>query len=603
MKPERVPKGLTLQNAVAFFSMLPFGPGPSKTRIAVTLAALLPAAILVLLAGVAPAMLQAQQTPDVSSVKAGPNRNQYVGNESCRGCHGEIYKSYMSTAMAQASGPATQNLITGEFRHKPSGVHYRVYQENGDAWLSFDRSAHPEVHGTRKLLYYIGSGHRGRTYLFSDDGFFFESPINWYAQKGVWDMAPAYQKAREIPLNLPAVPACLRCHTSNAQLPAAGTEDKYELPLFAHAGITCERCHGPGAAHANSKGPIVNPAKLTADRRDSICMQCHLEGNAAIVQPGHRLDDFQAGEKLSDTVHYFVLEGSASDGFRALSQTEALAKSLCRRKTGEAMSCTSCHDPHSSPSAATRVTYYRDKCLACHGGDFAVKHHAKTPDCTQCHMPRTETADIAHTQATDHSIPRSPHAPPVTLATAQNTNVVSVAPKLVRFPPSDSADSDRDLALAWQEVSKNTMSAAEREAEEYLRKAVAEVHGDRSDVEVFTALAYDDQKRKATSEARELYERALRLEPDSNDAVTNLGVIEAQSGHLGEAMALWEEAFERAPERSAIGLNLARGFCASAQFDKARACVARVLEFNPDSADARQLQKQLNASPPTCGMH
>jgi tetratricopeptide (TPR) repeat protein len=234
-----------------------------------------------------------------------------------------------------------------------------------------------------------------------------------------------------------------------------------------------------------------------------------------------------------------------------------------------------------------------------------VKHHAKSPDCTLCHMPRTETADIAHTQATDHSIPRRPHTLEQNVnGPEQNTNVLFVAPKLVRFPPGDPADSDRDLALAWQEVSKNTMSAAEREAEQYLRKAVAEVHGDRSDdVEVFTALAYDDQKRKATSEARELYERVLRLEPDSNDAVTNLGVIEAQSGHLGEAMALWEEAFERAPERSAIGLNLARGFCVSAQFDKARGYVARVLEFNPDSAEARQLQKQLNASPPVCGMH
>src|SRR5450432_966442 len=147
------------------------------------------------------------------------------------------------------------------------------------------------------------------------------------------------------------------------------------------------------------------------------------------------------------------------------------------------------------------------------------------------------------------------------------------------------------------------MGAAEREAERYLRKAVAEVQGDRpEDAEIFIALAYDDQKRKATSEARELYERALRLDPDSNDAATNLGVIEAQSGHLSKALALWEKAFERAPERSAIGLNLARGFCVSAEFDKARASVARVLEFNPDSAEARQLQKHLNATPPACGM-
>ena len=267
---------------------------------------------------------------------------------------------------------------------------------------------------------------------------------------GIWRRRT--RRARTIPLNLPAVPACLRCHTSNAQAPAAGTEDKYTMPLFAHAGITCERCHGPGAAHANSKGPIVNPAKLRAERRDSICMQCHLEGDAAVVQPGHNLNDFQAGQQLSDTVHYFVLEGGTNDGFRALSQTEALAHSLCKRKSADAMSCTSCHDPHSSPSPATRVTYYREKCLACHAGDFAVKHHAKTPDCTQCHMPRTETADIAHTQATDHSIPRSPHA---TVSAGAKRERLACSAETGAFSAGDSADSDRDLALAWQEVAKN----------------------------------------------------------------------------------------------------------------------------------------------------
>jgi predicted CXXCH cytochrome family protein len=284
----------------------------------------------------------------------------------------------------RASGPAKQQLITGEFQHAPSKVHYRVYEDNRDAWLSFDRTSEPQLHGSRKLLYFIGSGHRGRTYLFSDDGFFFESPVNWYAQKGVWDMAPAYQKARNIPLNLPAVEACLRCHTSNPQRPLPGTENKYSLPLFAHAGITCERCHGPGGEHAVSGGAIVNPAKLSAERRDSICMQCHLEGNAAVEQPGHSLNDFQPGGRLADTVHYFVLEGGSNDGFRALSQTEALARSMCKRKSGETMSCTSCHDPHASPAPAQRVTYYREKCLSCHGAAFGAKHHVKTPDCTQC---------------------------------------------------------------------------------------------------------------------------------------------------------------------------------------------------------------------------
>ena len=133
-----------------------FGPGLRKARTVVTLAALLTAVIPLLWNSFFSASLVAQQRPDAAPVRTVSNQNQYVGNESCGGCHVEIYKSYMPTAMAEASGPATQNLITGEFLHKPSGVHYRVYQENGEAWLSFDRNSYPEVHGTRKLLYYIG---------------------------------------------------------------------------------------------------------------------------------------------------------------------------------------------------------------------------------------------------------------------------------------------------------------------------------------------------------------------------------------------------------------------------------------------------------------
>jgi sugar phosphate isomerase/epimerase len=82
-------------------------------------------------------------------------------------------------------------------------------------------------------------------------------------------------------------------------------------------------------------------------------------------------------------------------------------------------------------------------------------------------MPRTTTADIAHTQATDHSIPR-------VLRTAEQAQTLyPTAPHLVRFPPGDAPDSDRDLALAWESVAKSN-NAAEREAEKYLRKAVAE---------------------------------------------------------------------------------------------------------------------------------
>jgi hypothetical protein len=133
--------------------------------------------------------------------RSGAVASQLAGNDACQPCHATISESYSRTAMARASGVATPtDVSSAEFFHAPSRVRYRLYSENGAAWLSFERAGDRSVRGKRQLLYFIGSGHRGRTYLFAEDGFVFEAPINWYAQKGVWDMAPAFQSARQIPM-------------------------------------------------------------------------------------------------------------------------------------------------------------------------------------------------------------------------------------------------------------------------------------------------------------------------------------------------------------------------------------------------------------------
>src|ERR1700722_13017355 len=159
-------------------------------------------------------------------------------------CH---LQSYERTPMAHASGPAIENVIPADFVHAPSGVHYRVFSDSNRVWLSFDRPGDPVVSGKRELLYYVGSGRRGLSYLFARDSFLFESPVNWYAHERRWDMAPAYQETREIPLNLPAFTSCLRCHVSAMRAPVKGTENLYPMPPFLHSGVSCERCHGPGA--------------------------------------------------------------------------------------------------------------------------------------------------------------------------------------------------------------------------------------------------------------------------------------------------------------------------------------------------------------------
>jgi tetratricopeptide (TPR) repeat protein len=535
---------------------------------------------------------RSSQSPAPASIT--PDANGYVGNEACARCHAAIFESYQRTAMAHASGPASQNLIAGDFLHKKSGVNYRVYSQDGKVWLSFERPSDPTCRGKRELLYYIGQGRRGRTYLFSVDGFLFESPVNWYTDKQMWDMAPAYGDVREAPMNLPALTSCLDCHVSGIQPPIQGTENRYRMPVFAYSGVTCERCHGPGAAHV-SGGAIVSPAKLSADRRDAICMQCHLEGNAAIERPGKHLYQFRPGDDLSDYVRYYVRADPPQSGLRAASQFEALAQSMCKKKSGAAMSCMSCHDPHRSVTAEERVSFYREKCLACHTG-LGTKHHANQPDCTSCHMPANLSTDVAHTEVTDHRIQRHPTTGPA-LENAL-TQPVSTLPRLVPFPDSLNAERDnRDVALAWASMAENGDPAVLKQAEQLLHKAVQESPKDPA---LLSSLGYVEQRRGAIDDARELYQRALAQDPNLIDAATNLGVIEANRGHMRDAVTLWEGAFQRAPGRSSIGMNMARAFCSAGQLDRARDVTMRVLQFNPDLDTAKKLLNGMNATPAKC---
>jgi tetratricopeptide (TPR) repeat protein len=518
----------------------------------------------------------------------------YVGNAACAKCHGSIYESYARTAMANASGPATENLIVGELHHQSSGVNYRIYSDDGKVWLAFERPRDPSVSGKRQLLYYIGQGRRGRTYLFSVDGFVFESPVNWYADRHMWDMAPAYGGTREMPLNLPALVSCLECHVSGIQPPIDGTENRYNIPLFAYSGVSCERCHGPGAAHVNGGGAIVNPAKLPAAPRDAVCMQCHLEGNAAIERAGKHLYEYRPGDNLADYVRYYILADSKGTGLRATSQFEALSQSVCQKKSGDAMSCTSCHDPHVRVKPEERASFYRAKCLACHGKPFGARHHADRPDCTSCHMPASLSTDVAHTEVTDHRILRQPSSTPI----RENAFAQPPTPTLVPFPHSHEADSDlRDDALAWESVAESGLKSAEAEAERLLRLALLK----SSDPALLSAMGYIEQKHGATGRARELYQSALAIDPNLIDAATNLGVLEAQSGHMRQAVTLWQGSFQRAPGRSSIGMNLARTFCGTGQFDEARTYTLRVLQFNPDLGAAKKLLNGLNVDPPKCG--
>jgi len=530
--------------------------------------------------------------------------------------------------MARASGPASDGFLPGGLTHAPSGITYKMVDEGGPVFLHFSRETavgraavgdESSLNGERELRYFLGSGTRGRTYLFEQDGYWFEIPINWYAKKRIWDMAPNYQQAQEMPLTLPVDPGCLRCHSSGAQPSLPEARNKYAGAPFLAGGIACVACHGDATAHLASGGRAVmmKIGDLPHTRRDSICLSCHLEGQEAVVHAGKRLVDFRPGDSIFDYASFFVRQASADSDARATSQWEALLQSGCKRGAGEKLTCTSCHDPHGSTigmSAADRVAFYRAKCLACHdagaanlpGGSassplrtgFAATHHPENPDCASCHMPRARAADIAHEQVTDHRIPRI--ASPAPAKPAGPAGMLGPLVAIGSEPGVAGPSTVRDLGLAYAfAASRGDRQAGER-AIALLTQAETQP-GASADAALHEQLGFLNQMAGNKDAAASEYALALAADPHNSIAAGDLALLKAGDRQYGEAVALWERAFTEDPVQLKAGMNLAIVECGLGRREAALATLQRILTFSPDDAQAREMFSGMRSGTRVCG--
>lgn len=517
-------------------------------------------------------------------------------NAACASCHREIYERYRQTPMANASGPAADGFIPGDFVHNASGVHYRVAEEDGRVWLSYERdSASPDtaLKGRQELRYFIGSGKRGRTYLFAQQGYWFEAPINWYGKKQLWDMAPNFQSVREMPLTLPVDPGCLRCHASNVARSSPEARNLYAGAPFAHGGITCTACHGDARAHIASAGKVhmMNIDALQPVQRDSVCLNCHLEGQAAVVRNGKEMADFRPGENLFDFALYFVYKSENGSGGRATSQWEALLRSECKKQSGDRMTCTTCHDPHGSPASEQKVAFYRRKCLQCHNtAGFADHHHPENPDCTACHMARPPSNDIAHEQVTDHWIKKRISNDRLPLATTGDLE-----------PVGGFTAEDRDLGLAYAAMAARGNQAAGERAITLLKRAELASKGARSDHELHAQLGFLEQMSGQSAAATEEYQMAVESDPYNSLAAGDLALLQAAQHQYADASRLWQAVFAHDPARLGAGMNLAIVQCGLGEQASALATLDRLLEFSPDDAKAKALAREIRSGNHKCG--
>jgi hypothetical protein len=452
----------------------------------------------------------------------------FVGNQACARCHVEIAKAYLATPMAQSSGPV-KTIPPGSFRHAASGVEYQM---EASGRVRFSKGP---LRGERRLEFYIGSSAAGRSFLYRNGNFLFEAPVTWYTRNNAWDVSPGYESDRVSRWNRAIEPSCLLCHASRTDW-KKGTQNAYGNPPFTENGVSCERCHGPGSLHIEGKGTMVNPAKLEASRRDSVCAQCHLSGDARVARAGQQLADYRPGALLSDFVAYFVSEERGA--LQVNSHVEKLAQSMCKRSSGDRLWCATCHDPHRLPAAAERAAFFRSRCLTCHQPADCTRG----PDCVSCHMPKTAASDAGHGVFTDHSIPRDPGKP------ANQARNSSASWKIRGFSSADSGD--RELGLAYGEIGVRTGDGRQQS------EAIRLLSAAPQDAEVETRLGDLIERAGNPERAAGLYQSALRQDPDQVVALVNLGRLIGTQGFLDRAIALWRDALKRNPCLTEAGTNL-----------------------------------------------
>jgi predicted CXXCH cytochrome family protein len=329
---------------------------------------------------------------------------------------------------------------------------------------------------------------------------------------------------------------------------------------------------------------IVNPLRLSRDLNEAICNQCHLESVASAVVRGQSREAFRPGLAWNDFVANYAYQ-EPRGGMTVTGHVEQMHASRCYQKS-DALTCTTCHDPHHSPRPDERREHYRMVCLSCHDEKACraspEARFAKNQDeCAACHMPRS-AVEIPHLAFTHHRIGLHPAAPQnLTDEKAAATALVPV------LDVSQLAEIDQQRLLGlgyWRhhvQSDDTRLPTAQQSARELLSHAAKNGLHDGSVAAPLAAIALE---RGDAPLAKREAERALgdsTLAPrDRVLASELLAALYVQENRLAEASGLLKQLIALRPHPQYWFLL---GVCRQRQGDVTGAIEAmeRVLALDP----------------------
>lgn len=535
-----------------------------------------------------------------------------VGMQTCRGCHNDVYQTYIETGMGQSFGAANWEKTSARFDSNAVvydaalDYYYQPFFKDSVLYvLEFRLEGKDTTHKRlERIDYIIGSGHHTNSHLIHRNGYLYQAPITYYTQDGHWDLAPGFEKGNNKRFDRAILSECVTCHNHIPTL-ASGSENKYhKMPL----GIECERCHGAGSLHVKEKlsgkiidtsklvdYSIVNPRHLPIDRQMDLCQRCHLQG-VAVLNEGKTFYDFKPGMALSSVMNVFLPRFTDSDErFIMASQADRLRMSACFTQSGE-LSCISCHNPHHDVHSTTKNNY-NSTCQSCHQTNSSKSQlfdcsapkkdrQVAADDCVACHMPPSGSIDIPHVNITDHYIRKSYPNKDLTDSLSE-TEVNEIAgflglQSLVVEQPSPLDMAKGYLAL-WDKfmaspaildsvryyLDRSKTSEAEqfntlvhyyfnKEAYAQLSSLAPNTTEITQLTDAWTAyrLGEATYKSKQLTKAQALFQQAANLQPYNLNFQEKLGTVLAQSGQLKQAEKVFQFILKENPQRKMALSNL-----------------------------------------------
>lgn len=311
----------------------------------------------------------------------------YVGSEVCATCHSPQFASQSATGHARSLSRAHEHPLAASFVPKSPllrapNYHFQFsLSSDGFKAQVFDAHSVVEI----PVEWAFGAGEQAVTFVTRvREDWYLEHYYSYYPSLG--SMAPTPGQEVLAPKTLAEAPGlmyktldpgtgiwgCFECHsTGPLSVDKGGVIQPFEL------GVRCEACHGPGDRHAEAvvsgqvdraRKLIQKPGRNPAAGLNQFCGTCHRPPGGEGVQI-----DWNFPWNVRHQPPYF-------------------SQSACFQKSGGALSCLTCHDPH-EPLRKHDPAYYDQKCLSCHKAGAArlpkeVCQTRQPADCADCHMPR-----------------------------------------------------------------------------------------------------------------------------------------------------------------------------------------------------------------------